>query len=274
MLYAYILPRIICYHLYMNIVHAIILSTVEGVSEFLPISSTGHLVLVGKLLGIQNSEFTKSFEIFIQLGAIMAVATLYWKRIIEKPAIIKPLLIAFLPTGILGIFLYKTIKALFTADILVVTMLAGIGLMLILLEKYWKQHPTNTKHSIMTLSNKQLITIGLFQSVSMIPGVSRAAATIVGGMFMGLSRVEAVEFSFLLAVPTMAAATGLDLLNNFHVISQSGNLFLLGLGFIISWVVALYVMKAFVAWVQHATFISFGVYRICVAFLYLLIVRG
>ncbi|MBP9814317.1 undecaprenyl-diphosphate phosphatase [Candidatus Woesebacteria bacterium] len=258
----------------MNIVHAIILAIVEGVSEFLPISSTGHLILAGKLLGIQNSEFTKSFEIFIQLGAIMAVGTLYWSRIWKNPAMIKPLLIAFLPTGILGVLLYKTIKTLFTADILVAVMLATIGLLLIMLEKYWKQHPARTNNTIMTLSPKQLLSIGLFQSFSMVPGVSRAAATIVGGMFMGLSRVEAVEFSFLLAVPTMAAATGLDLIKNMDVITQSGNLILLSVGFIVSWIVSLVVMKAFLRWVKHATFTSFGVYRICVSFVYLLIVRG
>lgn len=258
----------------MNIIHAIILALVEGVSEFLPISSTGHLILAGKLLGIQNSEFTKSFEVFIQLGAIMAVASLYWKRIWSNPQIIKPLLIAFIPTGILGIVLYKVIKTLFTADILVAIMLAGVGLLLILLERYWNHHPVKIEKSIMTLSPKQLLTIGLFQSVSMIPGVSRAAATIVGGMCMGLSRVEAVEFSFLLAVPTMAAATGLDLIKNIDVITGSGNMFLLGVGFVVSWVVALFVMKAFLAWVKHATFASFGLYRIFVSILYLLIVRG
>lgn len=204
----------------------------------------------------------------------MAVATVYWKLILKNPRIIKPLLIAFIPTGILGILFYKLIKALFTADILVAVMLAGVGFILILLERYWKKHPITKNLTIMTLSTKQLLTIGLFQSLSMIPGVSRAAATIVGGMIMGLSRVDAVEFSFLLAVPTMAAATGLDLIKNIHVITQGGNVTILGVGFIISWIVALYVIQAFLKWVKHATFTSFGVYRICVSLLYVLIVRG
>ncbi len=258
----------------MDIIHAIILAIVEGISEFLPISSTGHLILVGKLLGIQDSEFTKSFEVFIQLGAIMAVATLYGKLIIKKPAIIKPLLIAFIPTGILGVILYKAIKTLFTADILVAIMLASVGLLLILLEKYWKTHPAPVNNTIMTLTHKQLITIGLFQSFSMVPGVSRAAATIVGGMFMGLTRRDAVEFSFLLAMPTMAAATGLDLIKNMDVITAGGNVAVLGIGFVVSWIVALFVMKTFLAWVKHATFTSFGIYRIFVSILYVLIVRS
>lgn len=145
--------------------------------------------------------------------------------------------------------------------------------MLILLETYWKHHPVKIHLTTETLSTKQLLAIGLFQSLSMIPGVSRAAATIVGGMLMGLTRVDAVEFSFLLAVPTMAAATGLDLIKNIHVITQSGNLLLLAVGFIVSWIVALVVIQAFIKWVKHSTFTSFGVYRICVALLYILLIH-
>ncbi len=256
----------------MNIFHVFVLSIIEGVTEFLPVSSTGHLILAAKLLAIPESDFSKSFDIFIQLGAIMAVVSLYFARIRKEPMIIKPILIAFLPTGILGIVFYKIIKSyLFGNDTVVVLMLAGVGALLIGLEWYWKKHPAKTHATIMTLRTKDLLTIGLFQSMSMIPGVSRAASTIVGGMLSGLHRKEAVEFSFLLAVPTMAAATGLDLLKSAHTFTPN-EIALLSMGFILSWAIAFLVIKTFIRVVANATFVGFGYYRIAIALLYWLIV--
>lgn len=256
----------------MNAFHVLILSVIEGVTEFLPVSSTGHLILATKLLHIPETDFSKSFDIFIQLGAIMAVVSLYFVRIQKEPMIIKPIIIAFLPTGILGVVLYKIIKSyLFGNDMVVISMLAGVGALLIMLERYWKKHPAAHDATIMTLKPKELITIGFFQSFSMIPGVSRAASTIVGGMLTGLNRKEAVEFSFLLAVPTMAAATGLDLLKSGHTFTQN-ELMILGGGFCISWIVAYLVIKTFIRIVAHSTFETFGYYRIAVALLYWMIV--
>ncbi len=256
----------------MNILQAIILSVVEGITEFLPVSSTGHLILVTKLLGIAETEFVKSFEIFIQLGAIMAVVSLYWQLIVKKPQLIKPLLIAFIPTGILGLVFYKIVKTyLLGNDVLVVVTLAGIGLVLIALEYYWKSHPPKSDKTSLTLSPMKLITIGLFQSLAMVPGVSRSASTIIGGMFMGLSRTDAVEFSFLLAVPTMAAATGLDLVKSVHTLTH-GNLLILAVGFIVSWIVAAIVIRAFLNFVKHATFTGFGIYRVLAAAVYWLMI--
>lgn len=253
----------------MTLIHAVILSIIEGITEFLPISSTGHLILAGKLLGIPSTEFAKSFEIFIQLGAIFAVVTLYLTRIMGKPALIRPIIIAFIPTGIIGFVLYKLIKTyLLGNDMVVVISLASIGLGLILLEKYWTSHPPKATKSIETLSMRELITIGIFQSFSVVPGVSRAAATIVGGMTNNLSRSDAVEFSFLLAVPTMAAATGLDLLKSGHSFSRP-ELTLLLVGFFVSWIVAAIVIRAFLQFVKTGTFTGFGIYRILVALIYL-----
>lgn len=258
----------------MTIIQAIILSIVEGITEFLPVSSTGHLILTSKILGVPATDFTKSFEIFIQLGAIMAVVSLYGKMIAIKPQLIKPLLLAFIPTGLLGIFLYRIVKMyLLSNDFVVIIMLLCVGLALIGLEWYWKSHPPKVNRIALTLSPLQLLTIGIFQAFSIVPGVSRAAVTIVGAMFMGLSRTDAVEFSFLLAVPTMAAATSFDLAKNLHVLSQA-NMLILGIGFFTSWIVAAVVMKAFVKFVKHATFTGFGVYRILIAILYLLALKG
>lgn len=256
----------------MNIVHAIILSVVEGITEFLPVSSTGHLILATKLLGVPDTEFVKSFEIFIQLGAIMAVVSLYWKKLLTKPQLLRPLVIAFIPTGILGLIFYKLVKTYLLGNyLLVVVMLAGVGLVMIILEWYWKSHPPKSNKTTMTLSVPQLVTVGIFQSFAIVPGVSRAAATIIGGMFMGLSRTDAVEFSFLLAVPTMAAATGLDLIKSVHVLTH-GNLIVLGVGFIVSWIVAALVIRVFINFVKHATFTGFGVYRIVAAAAFWLLV--
>lgn len=254
----------------MTIFHAIVLSIVEGITEFLPVSSTGHLILAEKLLGIPSTEFAKSFEIFIQLGAIMAVVALYATRIMKKPALIRPIVIAFIPTGIIGFVLYKLIKTyLLGNDMVVVLSLAVVGLALILLEKYWISHPPKGTKSIETLSTRELVTIGVFQSFSVVPGVSRAAATIVGGMTNSLSRSDAVEFSFLLAVPTMAAATGLDLIKSGHSFSRP-ELMLLLIGFIASWIVATFVIRAFLRFVRSGTFTGFGIYRIIVAVVYLI----
>lgn len=256
----------------MEIIHVVFLSVIEGITEFLPISSTGHLILASKLLGIPATDFTKSFDIFIQLGAIMAVVSLYFRRVLAEPKIIKPILIAFLPTGILGVLLYKTIKTyLLNNDMVVVAALAGVGLLLIGIEWYWKKYPQKNTKTLLALPVKTLIAIGLFQSFSMIPGVSRAGATIVGGMLSGLSRKDAVELSFLLAVPTMAAATGLDLIKSAHTFTP-GELGILALGFVLSWITAFIVIKGFIKFVTTSTFTGFGIYRVAVAVLYWVII--
>ena len=252
----------------MNILQTVVLSIIEGITEFLPVSSTGHLILASTLLHIPETDFVKSFEIIIQLGAIMAVISLYFHRIFREPKLMKPIAIAFLPTGILGVLLYKPIKTyLLENEAVVVSALVGVGAVLILLERYWKTHPRKNTNTLLTLDTKSLLVIGLFQSCSMVPGVSRAAATIVGGMVSGLRRKDAVEFSFFLAVPTMAAATGLDLLKSAHSFSVS-ELGLLTIGFGISWMTALLVIKAFIRFVTHATFTNFGIYRIVIGVLY------
>lgn len=255
----------------MNIFQALILGIVEGVTEFLPISSTGHMILASKLMMITQSDFIKSFEIIIQSGAILSVLVLYGKKLIESREILKKTIVAFIPTAIVGFGLYKIIKTVLigNTNVTVFSLLVG-GIALIMLERHFKgkEHTMD----IHTLSYKNAFIIGLIQSISVIPGVSRAAATIIGGLSLGMDRTSAVEFSFILAIPTLLAATGLDLVKSGHNFNMN-QLELLGVGFITSFVVALIVMKWFIKFVKTNTFIPFGIYRIIIALTFLLLVH-
>lgn len=247
----------------MNILHAVILSIIEGVTEFLPISSTGHMILAAKVLNIPQTDFAKSFEIIIQLGAILAVATLYIQALLTNKKLWTPLIIAFVPTAIVGFTLYPLIKnVLLENSIITVTSLFLGGIILLLFDRYHK--PALKPVTPSTLTPKHAFAIGLFQSISIIPGVSRAAATIIGGLLMGLSRKDAVELSFLLALPTMAAATLFDVIKNREVFTQ-GNIGILLLGCAIAYITAWITVKKFLTYVKTHDFFWFGVYRIVLA---------
>ena len=255
----------------MNILQALVLSVVEGITEFLPVSSTGHLILTTQILGITESEFVKSFEIYIQLGAILAVVVLYFNKYKQNLAVWRNVLAAFIPTAVIGFILYKVVKTYLLGNSLVVvaSLLIG-GILLIWLEKKHQEKDQDvTKIEQLTL--KQSFLIGLAQSLSIIPGVSRSASTILGAMFLGAKRTTAVEFSFLLAVPTMLAASGYDLLKSDFAFSAN-EWMLIAVGFIGSFITALVIVKWFIQFVQKNTFIPFGVYRIIVAILFYLFV--
>lgn len=255
----------------MSIIDAIILSIIEGFTEFLPISSTGHMVLASHILGIGDSEFVKSFEIIIQLGAIAAIVFLYWKTLSKNIEVWKKIIVAFLPTATIGFVLYKVIKHYFLGDVkLTLAMLFLGGIALIVIEKWYKQR--NAITSIEKLSYKQAFIIGLFQSVSVVPGVSRAAATIVGALMQGTDRKTAVEFSFLLAVPTMLAASGLDLVKSQFAFSM-GEYSLIVLGLIVSFGVALFAVRFLLKYIQTHNFTGFGWYRIIFSMFYFLFLR-
>jgi undecaprenyl-diphosphatase len=256
----------------MTIIQAIILSIIEGISEFLPISSTGHLILANSLLHITESDFVKSFEIFIQLGAILAVVVLYAKSVLVNRKILKRVFAAFLPTAIIGFVLYKFIKHYLLGNpwVVVISLFVG-GILLIWLELFHTEKK-DALDDIQAMSLKQALMIGIAQSFSVIPGVSRAAATIVGGQFVGLTRRKAVEFSFLLAIPTMAAATGLDLVKSNALTFTTTEFLLLALGFIVAFFTAFFVVKFFLRFMQTHTFIPFGIYRILIAIVYTLVV--
>ncbi len=250
----------------MTPLEAVILGIVEGVTEFLPISSTGHLILMSSLLQIPSSDFLKTFEISIQLGAILAVVVLYWRSFLNIE-ILKRIVVGFLPTAVIGLAVYKVAKTyLLGNELVVLAALALGGLALILFELLHTEDPGATD-GVERITYGQAALVGLFQAVAIVPGVSRSAATILGGLLIGIKRVTIVEFSFLLAVPTMGAATALDLLKNAG--SFSAAQFLpLGIGFVVSFLVALLAIKFLLAFVRNRSFIAFGIYRIVVAILF------
>ncbi len=258
----------------MNLIHVFLLSLTEGLTEFLPISSTGHMILMSKLLGITETNFVKTFEIVIQLGAIMAVVVLYFKRLVTGSDLVKKLFVAFIPTAIVGFTLYPLIKeVLLGSSAITLNALFWGGIAIIFVEKILKKSKSqisNLKSTEPTYG--QALIIGTFQSVSVIPGVSRAAATIVGGLLTGLNRKTATEFSFLLAVPTMFAATGLDIYKSRHMITQGGFLTLF-MGTIFSFFFAMLAIKFLINYVKKHNLTAFGIYRIVLAVLFWLFVK-
>jgi len=247
----------------MNIFQAIVLSLVEGITEFLPISSTGHLILASRLLNIAQTEFVKSFEITIQLGAICAVVVLYSGTLVKKVGIWKKVIFAFIPTGILGFIFYRIVKhfLLGNLNVVILSLFFG-GIFMLILENHFAKKKYSG--SIEKLSAGKALVIGTVQSISMVPGVSRAAATIFGGMGVGLDRESAVAFSFLLAVPTMLAATGWDLIKSGFYFSPN-DFAVLAVGFIGAFISAMVTIKYLINFVKHHSFKVFAVYRILLA---------
>lgn len=254
----------------MTFFQSIILGVIEGFTEFLPISSTGHLILSSYLLKLQQSNFLTSFEIAIQLGAILSVVVLYFKKFLLNREVVKRILVAFLPTAVVGFFLYGFIKkTLLSSETTVLWSLLLGGIVLIVFELWYGKKAPMKEKSIADISYSHSLLIGLFQAISIIPGVSRAGATILGGLWLGIPRKTIVEFSFLLAVPTMAGATGLDLLKNLSSFSGNQNGLLLA-GFAVSFLMAIAAIKFLLAFIQKHTFISFGIYRIILAIVFFL----
>lgn len=254
----------------MSFFEAFILGIVEGITELLPISSTAHLMLASSLLGLEQSEFVKSFEIVIQFGAIFAVMVVFRERLLSGLGIWKKLAIAFLPTAVVGFLLYNFIKSYLVGNLMIaVWSLAIGGLVFVILEKFILKNRVESadKDDISNISNKQAFIIGLIQSISIIPGVSRSAATIVPALLLGQNRKTAVEFSFLLAIPTIAAAAGYDLVRNVGVFD--GQLFVLAVGFVTSFVSAIFAIKFLLSFIKTHSFIPFGIYRIAIALIFL-----
>ncbi len=270
-----------------EIAHAVILGIVEGITEFLPISSTAHLTIASELLGLAQNNYTKTFEIAIQSGAILAVVALYYKKLADWQ-VLKRIFIAFIPTGLIGLILYHFIKNHLLGNMNVILWALALGgIFLIGFERWYQKKGAATgvamgatgsevsgadSQEIRTASVKTLLAIGLFQSIAMIPGVSRSGATIIGGMWLGLSRVAIVEFSFLLAVPTMLAATSLDLLKNYHAFS-SAEISTLLVGLAASFITALLSITFLLKYVRNHSFAVFGVYRILLVLLIIGLLR-
>lgn len=256
----------------LSFLHVFILSAVEGLTEFLPISSTGHLILASKLLGIAETDFVKTFEIVIQLGAIMAIVVLYFKKFLSSWNLIKKLITAFIPTAAVGVVLYPFIKnVLLGSSAITLNALFWGGIAIIGVEWFLRRKKAEAKTES-EVTYRQALIIGTFQSLSVIPGVSRAAATIIGGLLTGLDRETATEFSFLLAVPTMIAASALDVYKSRHMLASS-NLLTLAIGTGLSFFFAILAVKFLVNYVKKHDFTAFGIYRIVLSVLFWIFVK-
>jgi len=255
----------------MSLLDSVILGIIEGFTEFLPISSTGHLILTSSILNLKQTDFLKSFEIAIQLGAVLSIVFLYWKSFLAERETLKRVLVAFLPTAIGGIVFYKIFKnvLLENSNIVLWALFSG-GIFLIIFELLYREKE-NSIERISELPYSKSFFIGAFQIIAMIPGLSRAAATIIGGLALGLKRKTIVEFSFLLAVPTMLGAVVFDLIQNAGKFSFEQINFL-AVGFIISFITAILSVKLLLRFIKNHNFVIFGFYRIILAFLFWLII--
>ncbi|WP_394024088.1 undecaprenyl-diphosphate phosphatase [Anaerococcus martiniensis] len=286
----------------------LILSIVEGITEFLPVSSTGHLILVNEFVKLEPAEFSNAFNVIIQLGAIMAVVVLYFKRLnpwdYEKTGnyfpknysklngqsrfyyrlthpdqrtieLWKRVIVGVLPAGVLGLLFDDFIDEHLFNPMVVATMLLIWGLIIIFVEKRNQKRNSFLNDNITNVSYKTVLAIGFFQALAMIPGTSRSAATIMGAMILGLSREAAAEFSFFLAIPTMLGATLLKVVKNVHGFT-GGQWLLILAGMVLSFIVAYVVIKKFMEYISKHDFIPFGIYRIilsAVVFLYFGIIK-
>lgn len=251
----------------MQLWQAALLGVVEGVTEFLPVSSTAHLLLASRLLGIPQTEVHASFEIVIQLGAILAAAVLYGRTLLRSRAVLLRVAAAFVPTAVIGALAHRLVKTVLlpSPTLVLWTLLLG-GVALILFE-LWHREPADATDDLARMTYAQAVAIGCCQSLAIVPGVSRAAATVVGGLLLGLRRTAIVDFSFLLAIPTMAAASALDVVKTASEFSRQ-DVMALGVGFVVSFIVALMVIRWLLAFIRRHTFVAFGVERIVVALLF------
>ncbi len=243
----------------MNILQAIIIAIVEGITEFLPISSTGHMIICSSLMGIQSNDAVKLFTVCIQLGAILAVVVLYLKRFLRSFGFYYTLFVAFIPAAMAGLFLNDLIDSLLESVLTVgITLFLG-GIVLLFIDRIFKKN--DDKEIIISYPNAFII--GCFQVLAMIPGVSRSAATIIGGMYRGLSRRQAAEFSFFLAVPTMFGATARKMIEYRELINEE-NIRLLLIGNAVAFLVAILAIKTFITMLTRYGFFWFGIYRIII----------
>ncbi len=255
----------------MSVFETIVIAIVEGLTEFLPVSSTGHMIITQNLLGMESSDFVKAFTVNIQFGAILSVVVLYWKRFFQSIAFYKNLLIAFLPAALIGFLAGDFIDSMLENVVVVAVMLVLGGILMLFVDKWFAKTDEDQE-----MNWKRSLKIGFFQCIAMIPGVSRSMATIVGGMSSGLSRKNAAEFSFFLAVPTMAAAAGYKLLK--LILDPAGSAMLsehlttLLIGNLVAFLVAMAAIRFFISFLTKYGFKAFGYYRIIIGVLILILV--
>jgi undecaprenyl-diphosphatase len=244
----------------MDVLQAIILAVIEGATEFLPVSSTGHMIVASHWLGVAQNEGNKAFEVIIQLAAILAVVANYREKFTLKHIELwKKVALAFIPIGFVGLLLHRQIKAMFTVEVVAVMFIVG-GIVFLLVE-YLHRGRKYAVRRVEDMSYRQAIWIGLAQVFALIPGTSRAGASIIGALLVGLDRKASAEFSFLLALPVMLAASGFDFIRHYHDFSGVQFAPLL-VGFAVAFVSAWLVMRLFIRFLERFTFVAFGVYRI------------
>ncbi len=247
----------------MNLIQAIIIAIVEGLTEFLPVSSTGHMIITTSIMGISSDEFTKLFTIAIQFGTILSVLFLYWKKFFQSVNFYLKLFVGFIPSAVFGLLLSDFIDSLLENVLVVAIMLLIGGIIFILIDSWMKKSETKEDEE---LSFSKVLKIGFFQCIAMIPGVSRSAATIIGGISQGLSKRQAAEFSFFLAVPTMFAATAKKMFDFYQdgISITNDQWLLLGVGNLVGFIVAIIAIKSFINFITKNGFKLFGWYRIIV----------
>ncbi len=241
----------------MNLLEAIILAIVEGLTEFLPVSSTGHMIIASAIMGINELDFTKIFTVNIQFGAILSVIVLYWKRFFQSVDFYLKLFVAFVPAAVIGFALGDVIDSLLENVVVVAISLLIGGIILLFIDKLFN----NPVEEPEVITFPKALKIGFFQCIALIPGVSRSAATIIGGMTQKLTRKTAAEFSFFLAVPTMFAASAYKLLKDYKVI-QAEDIQILVVGNVVAFIVAMMAIKFFIGFLTKYGFKVFGYYRI------------
>lgn len=251
----------------MSWLQAFIVAVVEGLTEFLPVSSTGHMIITEALLGMQPNDFSKAFIINIQFGAILSVIVLYWKKFFQSIHFYLKLLVAFIPAAVIGFIAGDIIDQLLESVLVVALMLVAGGIVLLFIDQWFRKTAEDGQDD---LSYIQAFKIGLFQCIAMIPGVSRSAATIIGGMTQKLNRKAAAEFSFFLAVPTMFAASAYKLMKNYQSITNE-TLPILIFGNVVAFLVAMAAIKFFITYLTRHGFRVFGWYRIAVGGIILLL---
>jgi len=253
----------------MNLVNTVILGIVEGLTEFLPISSTAHLLIVGRLLNITQTEFQTFFDVFIQSGAILAVVFIYFQYVMKNRVLWTKILISFLPTAVVGLILEKIIKKYFFNSMpLIISAMFFIGIAFVIFEVLVKKKKIKINKSIKNISNKDAFITGVGQSLAVIPGVSRAGIVMLTLMSRGYLRDESAIYSFLLAVPTILAASALEVIKtDFKLITAGGNLQILAIGFVVSFITAYISVNWLINFLKKNTLTVFGIYRIIISLL-------
>lgn len=254
----------------MTIFDSIILGIIEGFTEFLPISSTGHLIVASQFLGIDQTDATKAYQVIIQFAAILAVVFNYKDKFtLKKINLWIKVFLAFIPIGTVGFIFSSEIKALFSVEVVAIMFIAG-GIVFLVVEKFFIPNENILIDNVEEVTLKQSTLIGFAQIFALIPGTSRAGATIIGALLVGLSRKASAEFSFLLAFPVMCAVTAYDLLKHYHEFSNE-NLVILSIGFVVSFIISYLTIKLFLVFLERFTFVSFGIYRIIFGVLLLIL---